>query len=49
MSAAARDAALDRNWSTVFEKVYAGYRQILPNRAPSTSAPNKTFRTIPVS
>jgi glycosyltransferase involved in cell wall biosynthesis len=49
MSSAARQAAMHRSWSAVFEKVYNGYRHILPTSAPSTPTPHKTFHTIPVS
>jgi glycosyltransferase involved in cell wall biosynthesis len=49
MGIAARELALERSWTTVFERVYDDYNHLFPSGVPYHPTMPKTLRTIPVS
>jgi glycosyltransferase involved in cell wall biosynthesis len=49
MGAAARQAALERQWSAVFDRVYLHYRQALRDGTLPAVRGDKTFLAVPVS
>lgn len=49
MGAQAREAALHRTWSAVFERIYRDYSHIFPAGVPERPALRRTLRTISVS